>query len=243
MIFTYWHGPLPDALPNIADWRTVCRDVRIFTDRDVLPIAAQYGAELVDLYRRIRLPAARADVARLLLLEAHGGMYVDFHVGTANPIALAHLISQLCVYEMVVIDQPALHSFDGDLALPSSVLLARKGAKPACDIIWAVSRNLARQFENERNSTEHVPYNTVVVTGPWAISVVLFDRSRLPILLRQQYHDTVLAYAIPRDPARAPFLNHRHYGYRKPGLHWSERQKHERLFLTDAEMTATILTS
>ena len=32
------------------------------------------------------------------------------------------------------------------------------------------------------------------------------------------------------------FVNHKHYGYRRPGQHWSERQKHERLFLTDEEM-------
>ena len=145
-------------------------DLRIFTDRDVLPIAAKYGADVVELFRRIRLPAARGDVARVLLLEAcTEGCGLISTLSTASPIALLDLLSQLCRYEVVVIDELSRHAFKGDLALPSSVVLARKGAKPMGDIVRAVLRNLVEQFRKERESTEYVPYNTVVVTGPWAI--------------------------------------------------------------------------
>ena len=207
MIFSYWHGPIPHELPNVADWKSVAPDLRIFTDRDVLPIAAKYGADVVELFRRIRLPAARGDVARVLLLEAYGGMWVDFHVGHGQSGSRCSICSRNCAgdTEVVVIDELSRHAFKGDLALPSSVVLARKGAKPMGDIVRAVLRNLVEQFRKERESTEYVPYNTVVVTGPWAISVVLFDRSELPIVLRQQYRETVLTYAVPDDVALAPF--------------------------------------
>ena len=53
----------------------------------VLEATGSQGGQLVDLYRLLRQPAARANVVRAALLHAHGGVYLDFDTVTVRPLA------------------------------------------------------------------------------------------------------------------------------------------------------------
>ncbi|PRY25949.1 glycosyl transferase-like sugar-binding protein [Aliiruegeria haliotis] len=81
-IFYYWDDPSqvpPRFMANIRiaramnyDW-----DVHLLGDDVVETEIAAFDPELLAQYRRIRIPACRSDIARLVLLYRHGGWYLD----------------------------------------------------------------------------------------------------------------------------------------------------------------------
>ena len=67
-------------------------DCRVYGDDDVRPLAAAaLGPDFADLWDRIALPTAKSDLARLILLWAYGGVYLDIHVGSTNAEGAAAL--------------------------------------------------------------------------------------------------------------------------------------------------------
>ena len=80
MLFTYWHSTdLAVIAESIAHWRTTFPDYEVVGDREVEAELLRGFGDYVSVYRRLRLPAARSDVARLAMLRAHGGFYADCH--------------------------------------------------------------------------------------------------------------------------------------------------------------------
>jgi mannosyltransferase OCH1-like enzyme len=49
-------------------------------------IAARYSTEILALYESNQVPASRSDMARLMLLYAFGGFYVDAAMGFQQPL-------------------------------------------------------------------------------------------------------------------------------------------------------------
>jgi hypothetical protein len=238
MIFTYWTGVEPDGKagdtpPAIAeavqDWRAVFPEFHIFKDRDVRRLLARRGAEQLDLFDAITIPACRADLARLLLLHEFGGLYVDAHVGTGDLAALAGVLERLSQTELVLFDKTWMHKHPGDIHIMNTVMCARRQA-PAVEImIESALRNLARQHSEEKSANGYVSYNIFVLTGAWDIQVQLFDLGINPIMLRSEFRERVWLERLTGDD-RQPVQIYKYYAYRRPGLHWSERQKTERLF-------------
>jgi hypothetical protein len=186
----------------------------------------------VELYDRIRIAACRSDVARLFLLREHGGLYVDAHVGTADGFRLAEVLALLSRYELVLFDAPwARVQKEPDLGLFNGVMCARRQAPVLDLLIDSALANLQRQLEAEERTDGHAPYNIFSLTGAWDISVQLFDRGEHPDL-KPEFADRVRLVRIGGDAdlEPLPFHVHRHYHYRVPGEHWSERQARERLF-------------
>src|SRR5262245_36599709 len=79
-IFAYWDTRDHTILTEmIAAWREHFSQFFLIGDHDVLPLIDRYFPIYTDLYEKIRLPAAKSDVARLLALYEFGGLYVDCH--------------------------------------------------------------------------------------------------------------------------------------------------------------------
>ena len=80
--FAYWDG---DDHLRIADfvgeWQAAFPAFRVFGNQDVYPLLDKYSPGHVDLFKAMRLPAAKSDIARLLLLYELGGLYIDCHFG------------------------------------------------------------------------------------------------------------------------------------------------------------------
>lgn len=51
---------------------------KVASDDDVLPILSRYCPDLLEIYKKIDVPAAKSDCARLALLYEFGGWYLDF---------------------------------------------------------------------------------------------------------------------------------------------------------------------
>lgn len=81
-VFSYWDGPIDHKLQAfVEEWSSSMPKFSIFGNSDVIEILEKYFPYFVDDYILINIPAAKSDVARLLLLYELGGLYVDCHFG------------------------------------------------------------------------------------------------------------------------------------------------------------------
>lgn len=80
-IFFYWTGSeIPNAFRrNIEYTKLICPDheVRVVGDDVCRPLVEQYFPDELRLYDAIAIPAAKSDIARILLLYHFGGWYLD----------------------------------------------------------------------------------------------------------------------------------------------------------------------
>jgi len=233
MIFTYWDPDGDKQLRNgpasVQHWRNAFSDFAVFGDADVLPILSASFPDLERLYRRVRIPACKADVARWALLWKHGGMYVDAHTHPTDVDRIRQLQSCLTHYDLVLLDRVYDHNAFNPLKLTNSVILATEKNAQALQILSKIGENLLAHSDAERRYNLAAPYNVYVLTGPRAMRAALFDESERPYRLLDHFEERTLIYPIEQR-ALSPIEFYRHYEYRKPLSHWSERQLSERLF-------------
>jgi len=228
MIFTFWSGSSSDRghnQPAIDEWHSNFRKFRVFGDDDARDALGDYA----DLYDAIRIPACKSDIARLALLLRFGGLYVDAHTGTADPWRLAETLSLLAYKDVVLFDHR--HSArDAGYHIVNTALAARRDS----GIIWSVLQlaleSLVTHREREGTSEAHVEYDIASLTGSGAIMQSLFTIIRRKIDLKEKYADRIAIVPLEPIQAEIPFHFYKHYGYRAPGRHWSERQLTEPLF-------------
>jgi hypothetical protein len=229
LIFTFWTGTERD-LTSATAWRARFPEFRIYSDGDVRPLLDAYFGDHRGLYDRLSLPACKSDIARLLLLREYGGLYVDSHVGPGDGDRLAEVFWRLSNCELVVFDKTWEHRGQYDIHIVNTVIAAQRGSEILLRLARSALSNVAIQEKKERATTDYVPYNIFAMTGAWEISTHLFDRAGIPAL-KPEYLTRVLVQPLQKtvDPG---FQLYRYYEYRRPGEHWSERQKHQRLFET-----------
>src|SRR5690348_8319230 len=94
MIFAYWDKPdLSPIAAFVAEWQSHFAEFRVLADADIEPLVDKHAStEHLDMYRDIRIPAAKSDIARLLTLYEYGGLYVDCHVGVLDPNGVRQLL-------------------------------------------------------------------------------------------------------------------------------------------------------
>lgn len=233
MIFSYWSGQTSknaDAVRHTTGaWAAHVAGFRMFDDDDLLPILSGYGYGIANLFRRIRIPACRSDLARLVLIHEYGGLYVDAHVGPGDGFALAGRLDLLSAHELVLFCRDHCDPAT-DLKLMNTVIAGRRHADAVGDLIDSAVANLREHERREAATADYVPYNIFVLTGAWDISVRIFDRSRPGNPMHEKYRGRVCLDMPAEGQAVHPFRPYALYGYREPGLHWSDRQTHERLF-------------
>ncbi len=221
-------GPSAPAETVVA-WTASGIDHVVFSDQDVAPLLRAWGPEAVTLFQAIRIPACRADLARLVLLHAYGGLYVDVHCAPGEPHQLRRVFESLDRHELVLFDESAHLESDRHAWLLNSVL----AAQPRSDLVEAMIRraldNLAAHQEAERAAGGRVDYSIYKLTGPWMIWHELFQRTAAGGQLRPDLQDRVLIWSFG-TPGPQPVLTYRHNGYRTPANHWSRRQRTEPLF-------------
>ena len=130
--------PSMEAIPRVVhvtwktrtlpDWGADCvatfgrrhadYELRIWSDEDVAAlVAAADDAALAATYARLPCGAARADLARLLILRAHGGVYADLDVQCVR--RLEPLLSAYDGRRAAVVGREASHGRVGNAVLLS----------------------------------------------------------------------------------------------------------------------------
>lgn len=239
MIFTFWTSADPDAAAEntggeidgaVKDWSSAFPEFRVFNDDEVARLLQSRDAELLAVYNAIRIPACRSDLARLVLLYEYGGLYIDAHVGTGDSQVLASVLEKLSTFELIIFDKTWEHKKADDIHIINTMICARRRSEVINTLIESAFANLIGHRAIERSTPEYVPYNIFVLTGAADITDRIFDQSALPRVMRSEFAEKVhVERLVDRD--RLPFFPYKHYAYRQPGSHWSERQKVERLFL------------
>jgi hypothetical protein len=237
VVFTYWthdSGSMDrdaaSALPMKAEWQAEFSDFKVYDDSAVLPLLTRWGDDVPELFRRIRMPSCKSDIARLALLLEFGGLYIDAHTGVGANAALSRLINRLTECEVVLFDLTNKHNGAGDISIANGAIYCRPRSPVVEMLLSTAIGNIRIQHAKELASTEYIPYNIAVLTGAWIITSRLFFLRYKPFHLLDEFSDRVKIWPL-RGDADDPILFYRYYGYREPGMHWSERQKRERLFV------------
>jgi Glycosyltransferase sugar-binding region containing DXD motif len=210
----------------IEVWSNFSPTFRVFGHDDILPLIAKYFPVYVAIFDAIRIPAAKADVARLILLYEFGGLYVDCHCGIRDKADTSRLLFSLVEREAVFIDRRLAQEPrpPDEHFLINSIMLSQPKSKLILMIARQALANLECHREFERLSG-HIPYHIGSLTGPGLLtSLVLRPLNNREI--RSDYRERV---SIVREEI-SPIERNRHRTYGEPGQHWSVRQRSELLF-------------
>ncbi len=239
-VFSYWFGadlaPLQEV---VTGWRQHFPQFCLHGDEEVLHLLQTYFPQHVEVYRRIRIPTARSDIALMLLLYEHGGLYVDCHCGPRDPDATLRLFTWLERYDAVVFDRKLKQEarpIEQHLFINSMIL-----ARPRFDGLLEACRqallNFAKQYEDERRNKGFSPYDIWSLSGPGLLSRVLLEPASNDRDLRAAYANV----KILREE-NSPVVRNMFRAYRSLSAHWSERQRSECLFENDAYEPSPSLT-
>ena len=228
--FAYWHDLDHSAVRDMkAEWRSFFPDFQILNDNDIKPLIERYFSQYRDVYSSICIPAAKADVARLLALYEWGGLYVDCHCGVKDPDEIKSLIGRLDELEAIFVDRILSYAPrpKGSHFLINSIIFASPRSQLLLMIAREALMNLQRQREIEHEKG-HVNYHIGDLTGPGLITAAVLQPGGDNREIRADFAGRVLI--IPEETA--PVVRNRHRGYATPGSHWTERQRTEALFVS-----------
>lgn len=230
-VFAYWDTDDHSAHTEfVAEWRGHFPQFRIVGDAEALPLIEQHFPEYVKLYKAIRIPAARSDIARCVLLHAYGGVYVDCHCGVRDIADLRAEIARLSDVDLIVLnrEKPVSEWQRDENLVINGMLFARPSLPVMLEACAAALENLAayRQKQLASGTPNAVPYDIWSMTGPWVLTSLLFDAARCNRVLRREFEGRVRV--IPE--ATAPIRRLMHVKTRISSLHWSHRQANEPLF-------------
>jgi hypothetical protein len=228
--FSYWDKPdLTPVQETLEDWQSHFTDFTIFGDDDVEPIIEDLLPQHLDLFRSVRIPTCKSDLALLLLLYKFGGLYVDCHCGVRDADAIRRFLSLLDSSELILYDKDRKKAPrpDREIYPLNSILFARA----RCPIVLAAAgRAFVKLAAHRLIEKEHGfrPYHIAALSGPDIFSEVLFVDPNSPVsALKPEWEGRV---RFLQEGDGEPIGRYMHYRYRAPGMHWSERQEHELLF-------------
>jgi hypothetical protein len=244
MFFTFWTPPsytgnseTAAAPPDMAaEWKAVIPTFAVFDDDRVCDILVIRDSLYADLFRRISIPACKADLARLVLLHEYGGVYVDAHAGVGNLATFLIAVEYLARYELVIFDRRDSVKSPGDTHVINSLIAARRGSAVLDTVLQRALRNLVEHEEKEHAAVGHVAYNIFVLTGPWNLSSTVINHGLPQHEIRPGFIDKVFKYDIELDQDLFPVRFYKYYRNRSPNSHWSERQAVDRLFLPRSDV-------
>jgi hypothetical protein len=232
--FSYWDRPDQSPIADfLAEWRSHFPDFQILDDRDVEEMLREDFPESVGLFRRIRIPTCKSDIAILIGLYRQGGLYVDCHCGIRDADGLNALLDDAHEWELVLYDlDRTVEPRPPDVPRPlNSVMVAQPNSAIIRRSAALALQNLHVHWELERQTTTHVFYDIWTMTGPGVLEhTVCIPPAEMWGLPRGIRPENVNKVRFVQEGPDAPIIRYRHYSYSPPEEHWSRRQKTERLF-------------
>lgn len=227
MLFMFWTNLEIECPPGALAWRNRYSNFKVFSEADVLPLLP---SEIAPLWNKIRIPAAKSDLARLLLLQEYGGLYIDAHVGPADPEGLVQTIDLLSSYALVFFGQGWVMKTETDFDLMNGVIAARKKTPELNLLISRICSNIIEQYEKELATNEYVPYNLWGMTGTYPIIQTFFGHNGLRSIIKDEFSGRICVHFM-KDNQSSGFEIAAYKTYHTETNHWSIRQKTERFFV------------
>lgn len=236
-VFGFWTkgvGPYGDQFPAVSRdaWRAFDPHFTVFGDDAVLEALAGWSDEIRALYLDIRIPACRADIARLALLSRFGGTYIDAHTAPGVPGDLREYLGVAKRHDAVIPQFDAGESPVPFNRLFNSPISGRAGAGVLTDLLRRALANLLYQRDQERRrGVIELGYSIFDLTGPNMIRDKIVDFSQKPFVLFPAYQKSIFIVDLSRE-GDGPFQLYRHGDYHQGESHWARREKSEPLFFS-----------
>jgi hypothetical protein len=228
--FAYWEGIDRSPIePFLAHWREAFPSFRVLGDPEVLGLLETHFPREIDLYRAIRLPTPKSDLARYLALYQEGGLYVDCHMGIKDAAAIERLLGELDRVEAVFVTRSKALPYPippDSRPLIAGILFGRPRLQIFLDVVRQALANLAWQ---RRRELEHgfVPYSLFHLVGPGLLSAMINQPGSEDRELRWDLQDRVRILCEEEAPIQRNVFRS---GYAALAPHWSVRQESEPLF-------------
>jgi len=233
-IFAFWDRKDRAPIEDFHDhWKSIFTNFKIYTDEEVVEMLYNRFPRYVKYYKNINIPAAKSDIARLVILYEKGGLYIDCHCGCKNYEGLVSLLGELSVCSVSLVDNAMRGSNrpPGSLRIINSVIFSKANQRFILLALIRALRNIRSQW-NKQKCGDSFGYNIWSLTGPLLYHMLICDDFRLDSFsgfsyenIRNKFKDIVIM-----EEASLPISRNCFHGYREPGQHWSERQKIEPLF-------------
>jgi Glycosyltransferase sugar-binding region containing DXD motif len=228
-VFAYWHSEDRSLLAEfLADWRTHFPDLRVIGDADVEPLIGRILPSYVELYRRVRFPTTKANIARLAYLHKYGGLYVDCHCGLRSARGVRELFEQLQRYELVMWENSYITwpRFKETMKVMSTILLARARSPIVLEFLLRGLANL--EVHSKREASEGM-----VEYSPWYLCGAgsYLEHLCVPGSANTQLKSEFTGRIFFTELDGGPIAINQHVAYKlNPKQHWSYRRLHELLF-------------
>lgn len=232
-IFIYWEQDEKpyDIMANLENWSHINYDfcVTLINSKYVEELLEKNGKHnLLNLFKKISIPACKSDVARCVVLYYEGGLYFD-----SCTVPLKNMSEYL----------EANNSYDFTIGYDKSnnnLWTTPLFAKEKCDfllhVINKMERNLEELYEKEIKSDSRVEYSITVLTGVFTYMNVLECDLSVPFdITNPTVADKLKKYNVgfidPNiDLIRNYGCNVNHHHNANFHLHWSNVQKQQKLF-------------
>jgi len=163
-IFCFWHDhdcippQIKKKLRNTYEAHENQCDILFADDKYIVKLLSNEKNLLwLDLYQANRIPASRADMARLAMVYYLGGIYIDASMGFHKSVFdIIKPESELVLLKRDDVDKSGRRIANG-------IIGAKKGSFFIRDVMESVTDNLV---------TKRYNYNVWKATGPYNISIV-----------------------------------------------------------------------
>lgn len=237
-MFSYWDRPDQSPIAEfLAEWRTYFPEFRILSDPDIEAMLREDFPEYLDLFRTIRIPTCKSDIALLVAIYRLGGLFIDCHCGISDVDGVRALLDDAPRWEVILYNKCyRKEPRPADVLRPlNSVMVVQKDSMIIRETAALALRNLETHWRAERQSKSHIFYDIWTMTGPGALEhTICIPPPEMWAFPRGLRPENVGKVRFIQEGPDAPIVRYRHHTYNPPGTHWSIRQKTERLFFDEA---------
>lgn len=186
---------------------------------------------LLILYNKLNIYAAKSDIARLIYLYFYGGIFLDTHVEhifKLNYNDIYTLYNKYTKFDCIIArDKKKVFNITTLISKPYCQLLY----KVLCDI----TKRLEKHYELENNSTEHIKYNILQLTGSSIFDCIL----KLSKYKNIDDENEITNSEEFKKNNTACYCCSDYFNYYKVNFnynhgnskHWSEQQKIKKIFI------------
>jgi len=223
-VFTYWDDDDLDVIgPQVDAARAIFPDYFVVTREAARALLSERSPQYLEAFDRIAIAACRSDIARLLALDHHGGLYIDAHCRIDDVSGVMRQMARLEQKDIVVSTRYAPNF--RQIMPHNSIVWSRAGGGVVNQLLDQALANLQRKYTQEQ-VVGFEAYHVWDITGPGVFWRALFDTESVDGALLANGIDRVATVFETSNP----ITRHAFMGYRQPGRHWSERQASECLF-------------
>jgi hypothetical protein len=243
-IFFYWDIDIPDEVTkNIDNFKknNMEYNVILLSDDDINKYKNDFS-ELINLFHLSTIAALKSDIIRMIFLYKEGGLWLDSNTILIDNDGVKKLFEQSANFDTVITVLP--HNRND---LKTSAIISKPNSKLLYDNILLMTKNLLVHYENEKTTTEYIPYNYFMFIAPVTFYQLLeytFDdnfRNEMGKIIKQQDSDIInvnmpkfnnynCALMIVDKYLRFYGCNMEHHHGKNFHKHWSNIQKTQRLF-------------